>query len=263
MANVPDSFWEELPAANERVLILDYDGTLAPFTTDRDHAWPYPGVREALATIRTGGTRVVVISGRSVENARRLLGLEPPPEIWGSHGHMHLLPNGEIMQVPLAETARAALAQGAQSARQLAPGQAVEVKPACVAVHWRGQPPPQARQMEQAVRAAWEPLTSAGVTIHPFDGGLELRSSAADKGSAVNQLLAELGSKAVIAYLGDDLTDEDAFAALAGRGLSVLVRPEWRDTRAQVWLKPPAELLGFLERWQISQTRASAPPESL
>ncbi|MGH9571319.1 MAG: hypothetical protein ACRD4F_16865, partial [Candidatus Angelobacter sp.] len=51
------------------------------------------------------------------------------------------------------------------------------------------------------------------------------------------------------AYLGDDLTDEDAFQAINGRGLSVLVRPAWRSTTAQAWLRPPGELIQFLNDW--------------
>jgi len=55
-----------------------------------------------------------------------------------------------------------------------------------------------------------------------------------------------------VAFLGDDLSDESAFRAVqrAGRrGLSVLVRREWRDTAAEVWLRPPTELKEFLLRW--------------
>ena len=52
-----------------------------------------------------------------------------------------------------------------------------------------------------------------------------------------------------MAYLGDDLTDEDAFRAVATRGLGILVRQELRKTAAVAWLRPPEELLDFLHRW--------------
>jgi trehalose-phosphatase len=58
-----------------------------------------------------------------------------------------------------------------------------------------------------------------------------------------------MGVDAVLTYLGDDLTDEDAFNALHGRGLSVLVRGSQRKTAADLWIKPPQELLQFLEKW--------------
>ena len=51
------------------------------------------------------------------------------------------------------------------------------------------------------------------------------------------------------AYLGDDATDEHAFQAIRGHGLSLLVRPRWRQTAAQLLLRPPEELLDFLSQW--------------
>ncbi|MBU1936081.1 trehalose-phosphatase, partial [bacterium] len=54
---------------------------------------------------------------------------------------------------------------------------------------------------------------------------------------------------ATVAYLGDDLTDEDAFRVLKGKGLGVLVRPEFRPTTADLWLQPPDDLIEFLKNW--------------
>jgi trehalose-phosphatase len=62
--------------------------------------------------------------------------------------------------------------------------------------------------------------------------------------------LSEVSEDSVAAYLGDDVTDEDAFRAIKGRGLSVLVRPEHRETEADVWIRPPDELLEFIGRWR-------------
>ena len=53
----------------------------------------------------------------------------------------------------------------------------------------------------------------------------------------------------MMAYLGDDLTDEAAFRALDERGLGVLVRPKLRATSADIWIRPPEELLDFLRSW--------------
>ena len=72
-----------------------------------------------------------------------------------------------------------------------------------------------------------------------FDGGLEIRVAGPGKGDAVRAILKEAGPGAAVAYLGDDQTDEDAFHALKGIGLTVLVRPQSRPTAADVWLQPP------------------------
>ncbi|NIP26121.1 MAG: trehalose-phosphatase, partial [Phycisphaerae bacterium] len=75
---------------------------------------------------------------------------------------------------------------------------------------------------------------------------LELRVPGRDKGDAVGTILAEMNQDAVTAYLGDDLTDEDAFKAIKGKGIGILVREELRSTAADVWIRPPEELLTFL-----------------
>jgi len=79
------AFLDQLRSASTRVLLLDYDGTLAPFTVDRSLALPYPNVAERLMRIMKTGTRVVLISGRPAREVVSLIGIDPHPEIWGSH----------------------------------------------------------------------------------------------------------------------------------------------------------------------------------
>lgn len=243
-------FLAELPHARERLLILDYDGTLAPFRIERDQAVPYPGVRQALAALQAGGqTRVVIVSGRAVASVRPLLGMEPTPEIWGSHGWERRMPDGRMtVQEPEAR-ARDGLRKARELAAQGWPAQ-WEIKPVSIAAHWRGIDPAEAEELRAAVQGAWPAIAKAhGLEVHAFDGGLELRVPGIDKGTAVSALLAECGEGVKAAYLGDDRTDEDAFRVLAGRGLAILVREELRPTAAAVWLRPPAELLDFFQRW--------------
>ena len=71
----------------------------------------------------------------------------------------------------------------------------------------------------------------------------------ANKGTAVGTLLDEMKSPVPAAYLGDEITDEAAFATINGSGLSILVRAEWRPTAARLWLRPPREVIDFLSRW--------------
>jgi trehalose 6-phosphate phosphatase len=116
--------------------------------------------------------------------------------------------------------------------------------------HWRGLGPKQIAAIRQLVLEHWvsNQLHSA-LDWREFDGGIELLVPGRDKGYAVEVVLAELGDQAAAAYLGDDLADESAFRALRGRGLGVLVRPEFRHTAADAWVRPPEGLLAFLERW--------------
>lgn len=245
-------FLNGLPSAPQRVLMLDYDGTLAPFQVRPERAVPYPGVREALATLSAADdTRVVIVSGRPAADVLPLLGLEHPPEIWGVHGWERRLPSGEMhFEEPSAEV-KVSLEKAADAAQDLVrKGGRLERKLASIALHWRGLPVLGAKSIETQARAAWQAHADGVLELLPFDGGLELRARGCNKQHAVKAVMSETAADAAIAYLGDDLTDEDAFAAVKPRGVAILVRPELRETGADVWLQPPRELIAFLNRWR-------------
>jgi trehalose-6-phosphatase len=74
----------------------------------------------------------------------------------------------------------------------------------------------------------------------------------------VAEILSQEPDDAPVAYLGDDLTDEDAFVALGTEGYSILVRSDVRTSFARYWLRPPEELLGFLDAWIVNSQIAHA-----
>jgi trehalose 6-phosphate phosphatase len=126
----------------------------------------------------------------------------------------------------------------------------IEHKPGSLALHWRGLPDQEVADIRDRVLMGWLPIAeNSYLTLQHFDGGVEIRIAERNKGDAVRAILAELDVDAPVAYLGDDDTDEDAFRALQDRGLRVLVRPHWRETAADLWLRPPAQLLAFLSDW--------------
>jgi trehalose-phosphatase len=245
-----ECFLERLKSVPSRVLLLDYDGTLAPFHFDRNQAFPYSEIPGLLSQIIQQGTRVILVSGRRATELVFLCGLDPHPEIWGSHGLERLLPDGTYQVDSLPGEQNAGLEVAAQLLRSHELESRMEEKPGGIAVHWRGLSPAQAEKIRKQVMQLWAPLlTDCGLTLLNFDGGLELRTPGKNKGDAVRTILAEIDPSSAVAYLGDDQTDEDAFRALKGKGLAVLVRPESRLTAADIWLRPPEELLGFLKTW--------------
>jgi trehalose 6-phosphate phosphatase len=244
------SFLEKVRRADRRALLLDYDGTLAPFTPDRARAFPYKEIPELIARIMRCRTRVVLISGRPATELLFLSGIHPHPEIWGSHGAERLLPDGsyEVDAPPAPQ--REALQTALKSLHATGLDCRTERKPGGLAVHWRGLSADERVVIENKVRGLFSSLVSDhGLELLPFDGGLELRAPGKHKGDAVAAVLAEMGGEVAAAYLGDDHTDENAFRAIKGRGLSILVRPEPRPTLADVWLRPPEELGRFLRDW--------------
>ncbi len=252
-----ETFWHLLQNGPQKVLLLDYDGTLAPFHKKRDKAFPYPGVRKILEEIQQSGkTRLIIVSGRNIKDIVPLLGLKQLPEIWGGHGFEHLLPDTSVQRQKIPATCSLTIQKTFIWLKKKGYENYCEQKPSSLAFHWRGVKKEIRQKLEEKVREAWEPLTMGqNLEIQPFDGGLELRCAGMHKGDAIKQILDECAKDAMIAYLGDDLTDEDAFKALKGRGLSVLVRKTYRDTLADCWLTPPDELLDFLHYWYRYSTK--------
>jgi trehalose 6-phosphate phosphatase len=247
-------FFGALAAAHQRVLMLDYDGTMAPFTRDRRRASPYSSVPELLSQIMmTCATRLIIVSGRSAREVPRLLGIQPLPEIWGSHGVERLYPDGHYEELDISDDALQALGEAEVQLDSQCLGPHLEIKLAGVAVHWRDLKPSDALKVRTRAYQTLEPMTSrADLMLAEFDGGVELRLRSANKGAAVRNFLKELNPAIPIAYLGDDVDDENAFRVVNGRGLTVLVRPKSRFTAAQVWLRPPDELVGFLIDWKLT-----------
>lgn len=247
----PEVFFTALNRSKQGTLLLDYDGTLAPFRIDRDQAFPYPGVREILEEIMTNSRiRLIIISGRRLDDLQRLLDLHPVPELWGSHGGERRLPDGTYHKAPLGRDAAQALEEAARWMNNRGWEKFMERKPLGLALHWRGMAPDKREQTRGEVQGfLLKGVDPRVLACHPFDGGIELRIPDTDKGGAVRAVLQETKGDASAAYLGDDYTDEDAFEAIRGRGLGVLVREEFRETRADLWIQPPDELLAFLRRW--------------
>ena len=248
-------FFRRLRTAPARALLLDYDGTLAPFHVRPAEAQPYAGVRELLdALIEDGGTRVVIVSGRWTRDLVPLLGLKRLPEIWGSHGWEQLKPDGAYAIGRMNESALRQLVEAdAWTVEIEALGGRCEMKPASLAIHWRGLGAQRIAGIRELVYQNWRlQEMEKNLVWHDFDGGIELRLPGRSKGYAVDAVLAEMPAETAAAYLGDDMTDEDAFQAVRGRGIGVLVRPEFRASHAGFWLKPPEELLDFLQQWRAA-----------
>ena len=246
-----EQFMNAVAESQVSALLLDYDGTLAPFCLNRQQAVPYPGVTALLQEIIDDGrTRVVIITGRSAHEVIQLLAVHPSPEIWGCHGLERLRPDGTCETPRVEERVVQALAEADRWLRDQELHNRAEFKTGAVAIHWRGLDEATAAETRGRVLLGLLPIAqSTPMELLEFDGGVEMRMPGRDKGDAVRIILDEMGPEVPVAYLGDDATDERAFLALGTLGLSVLVRREWRKTAAALWIKPPEGLRQFLTRW--------------
>ena len=244
-------FFNKLERLQRAVLMLDYDGTLAPFKKERKAAYPYRSVSNRLAQLSSNNCfRIIIISGRMIKDLKQLLhGINPLPELWGSHGLEHLSQDGSYWRAALDEATQKGLRKAKRICLQLSGTKRCEKKPFGVAFHFRGMKEISKRKILDPLQKKWEEICrDCDLALYPFDGGLEVRVKAKNKGQSVRQILKGTSLKAAFAYLGDDLTDETAFEALGKKGLKILVRPKPRKSRADMRLKPPVGVTSFFDR---------------
>lgn len=262
----------------ERVLIaLDFDGVLAPLQDDPETSRILPESAASIAALSTiPGTRVALVSGRDIATLRRLAA--PPDGVWivGSHGaEVDLGAAARSPELTAAERSMLAaiddhldsfsLTLPAGGVGNAAPGQAsaagfrIERKPYSRTVHTRGFDAEFAAALhEHAVAVQREFPDIRVIEGHDIT---ELAVKQATKGDGLRTLMAASAATAV-AYFGDDVTDEDAFAELEGHsaagslasGLGIKVGPA--PTRASVRIADPEAVAALLDR--LAAQRRSA-----
>jgi trehalose-phosphatase len=256
-----EEFFDSLQYAQDPLLLLDYDGTLADFRINRFHARPWSGVRELLVQIqRDNRTRLMVVTGRPGSEINPMLQLDTPVEVWGLHGAEHIFVDGQREVDAAPPEALVKLDELREFLQRDSFGGLLENKPNAVVMHWRGHTPRQIQAIERKTRALFEPAAQiSGLSLLPFEAGIELRVGR-DKGEAVKAIIEQAKPGTPVTYVGDDLTDESAFCTVNeahASHVSVLMRREWRQTNAEVWLRPPEELKWFLKEWlkALSESR--------
>ena len=264
--NLADRF-----AARQPAVFYDFDGTLSDIVDDPDSARPAAGATEALMQLATF-CPVAVLSGRDLADVSGRVGL---PGIWyaGSHGFELTAPDGTHHQNEAAAATIPVLAQSAAELRnQLGsiPGVAVEHKRFGVAVHYRTAARNRVGEVAASVRAAGQHHALRVTTGREV---IELRPDLDwDKGKTLRWVIDRLShsdtpgdpaaqsGSLIPVYLGDDITDEDAFDAVRHDGVPIVVRHTDdgdRATAALFALDSPARVSEFTERLarQLSSDR--------
>jgi trehalose-phosphatase len=233
-------------AGRRAMVFLDYDGTLTPIVARPEDAVLSADMR---ARVRALADRapVAVVSGRDLADVEARVGL-PGLVYVGSHGFDVAGPPGSgiRLEVGMELVPELDAAERALRARLAAvPGALVERKRFSLAAHYRLVPEPLRDRVREAVAAAL--AAHPRLRCEPGKAVLDLRPGVDwDKGRAVAWLLDRLAPGAVGVYVGDDVTDESAFAALRGRGIGIAVGVAGRETAAELALRDPGEVGAFL-----------------
>ncbi|MDQ3932518.1 MAG: trehalose-phosphatase [Actinomycetota bacterium] len=238
-------------AGREAVVFIDYDGTLTPIVENPEDATLPEKTRDLLERLREP-CRVVIISGRDLEDVRQMVGIDGLAYA-GSHGFDILASDGS--RHAYGEEYLPALDEAEeQLGPRLAdiPGARLERKRFAIACHFRQCDDDDVVDVEEAVEDVAAEQTRLRMT-----GGkriIELRPDLDwDKGRALMWFLETLGldrDDVVPLYVGDDVTDEDAFEAIRERGIAVVVQGEddERATSAHYSLAHTDEVRRFLEQ---------------
>ncbi len=204
-----------LPVVRRRPLGLmsDIDGTLAPIVARPEEASVPEAVRELLRELVGKGVHVSLITGRSLEGARRMVGLEDVSYA-ADHG-LSMWVEGRLEAAPDLAEYEALARQAEGELRALAgaiQGLEVENKGPLLAIHYRRAGDPSSAR--EAVLAAVEGSEAAGrFRLQEGRMVVELRPPLdVNKGKALENLSGRYGLRGVIC-LGDDITDIDMFAA--------------------------------------------------
>lgn len=253
MSELPDALAGDGATPLNPAVFFDFDGTLSDIVNDPDTATPAPGVPEALQEL-AAHCPVAVLSGRDLADVSERVGL---PGIWyaGSHGFELTAPDGTHHQNEAAAAAIPVLEQAAAGLREKlgsVPGVVVEHKRFGVAVHYRNAARDQVGAVLAAVRAAGKRETLRVTTGREV---IELRPDLDwDKGKTLRWVidhLHEAGSGPLVPiYLGDDITDEDAFDAVRSDGVAIVVRHTDdgdRATAALFALDSPTQVAAFTQ----------------
>jgi len=237
---------ERVAGADRLLVASDFDGTLAPLVDDPARARALPAAEAALIRLAAmAATEVALVSGRSMASLRAGVGL--------LNDHVTLVAGHGIEwedAAPLPEeTAQLdALVRSLDDVTEDFPGAWVERKPFSAVVHLRCVPP---ESMSEAHDAALAVVRSGDHHVLQGHGVVEALVRAPAKGVALQALRSNLEADTVV-YLGDDVTDDTAFAVLSETDLGISIGPT--PTQAEFQVASPRAAADVLA--QLAEARA-------
>jgi alpha,alpha-trehalase len=257
MSTLPDALQSyaqiaAVVAARRPAVLVDFDGTLSAIVDDPSAATLVDGAADALKAL-AAQCDVAVLSGRGLADIVSRVGL---PGIWyaGSHGFELAAPDGTSHHNETAASAVDVLEHAAAELRDrfaTVDGVHVEHKRFAVAVHYRNAAPEAVHKVVATVRTIGQ-LRSLRVTSGRKV--IELRPDIAwDKGKMLQWILHGIAEPNAVLpiYIGDDLTDEDAFDAVRRDGIGIVARHGEdgdRPSAARFALDGPVAVHEFIER---------------
>ncbi|MFZ0565487.1 MAG: trehalose-phosphatase [Chlamydiales bacterium] len=244
-----EAIWKRIKG-HQLVIFLDYDGTLTPIVSQPERALLTSSMRATLQELASYYT-IAIVSGRDLRDLIKRIGVD---NIFyaGSHGFEIVGPGGLKKELDAAEALLGSLNQiEAQLQLAIKPfkGALIERKHFSIAIHYRNVKDESQEPFKQSIEAMCRNLH--GFKLTHGKKVLELLPNIDwHKGKAILWLLDQLPLKSnsiFSIYIGDDLTDEDAFRALNDKGLGIVIRGGTHESSADYALNDPNEVQLFLQ----------------
>ncbi len=233
-------------------LFFDYDGTLTPIVSRPDEAVFPPAVKKLIRRLNKDPKfTVVIISGRSLKNIKRIVGLEGIIYA-GNHG-LELEGKGiKSFKLPSIDAIKGVIKRLAVHLRRELEGikgAYIEDKGVTLSVHYRLAGPRDKALIDKKFKeAVWPYVSSGKVRISSGKKVLEVRPNLDwDKGKAVSWLIRRRENTFIV-YFGDDVTDLDAFRVIKGKGISIFVGRPKKGINADYFVKGPKDVKRFIAR---------------
>ena len=240
---LPEGFLATLLRDSGLCLCLDYDGTLAELAATPEIALPYPGVPADLRRLARSGAdvRLAIVTGRRVTEIKTLIGIDQGLFFSGVHGMEIDEPGVGPRPIPEAISCGSELAAVREWLLTNVPkecGFKIEDKQIAIGLHYRLAEPDIAAEVCEQL-AHFVARHTPRLKLMRLKMLAEAMPQIASKGRAVLDWKARVAASRTTVYMGDDATDEDAFAVLCGSDFGVLVGPT-RPTAARYSLASPA-----------------------
>jgi len=252
--SLPDdliSALSDFAIVDSALIALDFDGTLAPLVDDPMESQMLPEARKALLELGAEpGITVALVSGRAIDSLRLVC---QPSDDWylvGSHGGEFVCP-GQHRDYEAESRVPPELDAAFAEVVSAHPGTRLERKSFGLALHTRGVESELALRAEQAAREVCESFSGA-LRIRTGHGILECSVLEATKADGIAALREATSAKATL-FAGDDITDEDAIAALGAGDVGIWVGPGL--SRAQYRLSDASEVAEALRALSDMVTR--------
>jgi trehalose 6-phosphate phosphatase len=245
-----------LATVDRAALFLDFDGTLVELADHPDAVIVAPSLQPLIASLadRLDG-RVAIVTGRAIAALEALLG-PVAIAVAGSHGgeFRRAATAGATAEIePLATPLPAAVVNAVERFAQANGGLLVEPKPFSIAVHYRHHP----EALTALLDCAQELAGTHGMAVKHGKQVIELAMPGSDKGTAARRFMdLPAFTGATPLFLGDDVTDEDAFKAVRSLGGHGVLVGDMRPTAASFRLPDVAAVHAWLEAANATENPA-------